>query len=202
MQGLLLGIAALVLVCVSRNNFFLSTLLFVFGGMLGQVGYSEETGDTVMTLGFDLLHSGIPTLAVLTSLFVVPVLLKSYRKRPGTFNFPGVSFAGYKKVFYKMKNHTSTLMRSSFLGSLGGLMPGMSFGFSSLLAYITEKSLRKKQKLYRQGDFPSLIASESANNAGVFTQLIPLLFLGIPNHHAEPHALGKFRPPFSILKIF
>ena len=59
-------------------------------------------------------------------------------------------------------------------------MPGMSFGFSSLLAYITEKSLRKKQKLYKQGDFPSLIASESANNAGVFTQLVPLLFLGIP----------------------
>ncbi len=180
MQGVLLGIASLVLVYVSRNKILLSTLLFVFGGLLGQVGYSEETGRSVMTLGFDLLHSGIPTLAVLVSLFVVPVLLKSYRKQPGSFSFPGVSFDGYKKVFGKMRNYTSTLIRSSFLGSVGGLMPGMSFGFSSLLAYITEKSLRKKQKLYKQGDFPSLIASESANNAGVFTQLVPLLFLGIP----------------------
>ncbi len=180
MQSLLLGIASLVLVYVSRNKLWLSVLLFVFGGVLGQVGYREETGTAFMTMGIDSIYSGLPTLSVLVSLFVVPVLINSYLKQPGSFDFPGVTFKGYINTLKSIKGYWKTLLRSSALGSIGGLMPGMSFGFSSLLAYITEKSLRVSRKQYKQGDMHSLIACESANNAGVFTQLVPLLFLGIP----------------------
>lgn len=180
MQSVLLGVASLVLVMISRNNKMFSIVLFCIGGVLGQVGFSEESGTAFGTLGTDLLFSGVPTLAVLTSLYVVPVLLKAYKAQSGSFDFPGVTFAGYKKAFLSMMKYYRTLIRSSFLGSLGGLVPGMSFGFSSLLAYVTEKSIRKAKGLYKVGDTHSLIACESANNAGVFTQLVPLLFLGIP----------------------
>lgn len=180
MQGILLAVASLVLVCVSRNSLWISILLFLLGGILGRVGYHTETGGAFMTLGLDGLYSGIPTMAVLVSLFVVPVLLKSYLKQPGSFEFPGVTFKGYVHTLKRLKTYWSTLTRSCFLGSLGGLMPGMSFGFSSLLSYVTEKFLRRRKGIYKTGDMHSLIACESANNAGVFTQLIPLLFLGIP----------------------
>tara|TARA_Y100001972_G_scaffold50530_1_gene62027 strand:- start:2459 stop:3787 length:1329 start_codon:yes stop_codon:yes gene_type:complete len=180
MQSILLGLASLVLIYISRNKLLLSIIMFAVGGILGQVGYREETGQAFMTFGIDKLYSGLPTLAVLVSLFVVPVLIKSYMKHPGSFDFPGVTFKGYIQVVKGLKSYWKTLIRSSFLGSLGGLMPGMSFGFSSLLAYTTEKALRKSKNQYKIGDMNSLVACESANNAGVFTQLIPLLFLGIP----------------------
>lgn len=180
LQSILLGTAVVILIFVSRNNILISTLLFVAGGMLGQVGYSEERGSSFLTFDIDMLYSGLPILPILVSLFVIPVLLKSYLKKQGTFNFPGVTFKGYWNTLKKMKKYTATLIRSSVLGSIGGFVPGMSFGFSSLLAYVVERWIRVKKKLYKQGDFPCLIACESANNAGVFTQLVPLLFLGIP----------------------
>ena len=71
-------------------------------------------------------------------------------------------------------------MRSGLLGSIGGFVPGLTFGFSSILAYTSERWLRRKRNTYKPGDMNCLIAAESANNAGAFTQLIPLLFLGIP----------------------
>lgn len=179
-QAALLGMACLVLVGLARNRVLVNALFFLVGGVLGQVGYSEERGNSFMTFDMDILYSGLPTMSVLVSLFVIPVLLNSYKKLPGSFDFPGVDFKGYKNTVLGIKRFWSTLFRSSVLGSFGGLMPGMSFGFSSILAYISEKAIRQNKKVYRQGDMHSLIACESANNAGVFTQLVPLLFLGIP----------------------
>ena len=213
-QSVLLGTASLVLVYISRNKLWLSVLMFVLGGVLGQVGYREETGDAFMTFGTHSIYSGLPTLAVLVSLFVVPVLLKSYMKHPGSFDFPGVTFKGYVQVIKGIKSYWITLLRSSFLGSLGGLMPGMSFGFSSLLAYITEKAIRRSKKQYKTGDMHSLVACESANNAGVFTQLVPLLFLGIPITASEaliynlletrglPVDIAWFKSTFNQILIF
>jgi len=213
-QSVLLGTASLVLVYISRNKLWLSVLMFVLGGVLGQVGYREETGDAFMTFGIHSIYSGLPTLAVLVSLFVVPVLLKSYMKHPGSFDFPGVTFKGYVQVIKGIKSYWITLLRSSFLGSLGGLMPGMSFGFSSLLAYITEKAIRRSKKQYKTGDMHSLVACESANNAGVFTQLVPLLFLGIPITASEaliynlletrglPVDIAWFKSTFNQILIF
>ena len=213
-QSVLLGTASLVLVYISRNKLWLSVLMFVLGGVLGQVGYREETGDAFMTFGIHSIYSGLPTLAVLVSLFVVPVLLKSYMKHPGSFDFPGVTFKGYVQVIKGIKSYWITLLRSSFLGSLGGLMPGMSFGFSSLLAYITEKAIRRSKKQYKTGDMHSLVACESANNAGVFTQLVPFLFLGIPITASEaliynlletrglPVDIAWFKSTFNQILIF
>jgi len=214
MQSVLLGVASLVLIMVSRNNKMLSVLLFCIGGVLGQVGFSEESGQAFGTLGTELLFSGVPTLAVLTSLYVVPVLIKANKAQSGSFNFSGVTFAGYKKAFVSMVKYYRTLIRSSVLGSLGGLVPGMSFGFSSLLAYVSEKSIRKAKGLYKVGDMRSLIACESANNAGVFTQLVPLLFLGIPITASEaliynilemrglPVDVAWFQQTFTIVIVF
>ena len=109
--------------------------------------------------------------------FVLPMLLKT---KVGTFNFPGVSIAGYIKSIKQMKKYFATLVRSGLLGSAGGFVPGLTFGFSSILAYTSERWLRRKRNTYKPGDMNCLIAAESANNAGAFTQLIPLLFLGIP----------------------
>jgi TctA family transporter len=56
----------------------------------------------------------------------------------------------------------------------------MSYGMSSILGYTVERLLQQRRGKYKQGNMECLIASEGANNAGTFTQLVPLLFLGIP----------------------
>ena len=169
--------------------------------MLAHVGFSEESGKAFLTFDSEILYSGIPMLPVLTMLFVMPMLATSYLKKNTNFRFEGVTFDGYIKNIKRLRNYFPTLMRSSVLGSVGGFVPGMSYGFSSVLAYVTERWLRRKNKTYKLGDTNCLIASESANNAGAFTQLVPLLFLGIPITASEAliyHILEARNLPVSI----
>ena len=200
-QSILLTFAALVLLMVSRNKLLLNIILFAVGSFLAHVGFSEERGTAFFTFDMDILYSGIPMLPVLSILFVLPMLTTSYLKTSTAFNFPGVTFDGYVRNTKRLKNYFPTLLRSSFLGSVGGFVPGMSYGFSSVLAYVSERWLRKRNKQYKLGDTNCLIASESANNAGAFTQLVPLLFLGIPITASEAliyHVLEARNLPVSV----
>ncbi len=64
------------------------------------------------------------------------------------------------------------------LGFLGGFCPGMTHAFSSQLAYNTEKLVSKDS-------LKSVISSETANNAGAFSAILPLIILGIPISSSE-----------------
>ena len=200
-QSILLTFAAIILLMVSRNKILMNLFLFGIGSFLAHIGFSEEKGEAFFTFNFDTLYSGIPMLPVLSMLFVLPMLITSYLQNKKPFNFPGVTFDGYFKNVKRLKTYMSTLARSSFLGSVGGFVPGMSYGFSSILAYVSERWLRIRSKQYKLGDTNCLIASESANNAGAFTQLVPLLFLGIPITASEAliyHVLEARNLPVSI----
>ena len=176
-QILMFSFAVFVILMVSRNKILINLLLFGIGSVLAHVGFNDSTYTEFGTFGLDLLYSGIPILPVMAMCFVLPMLL---RKSVGTFQFPGVSLDGYLQSLKNIKQYFGTLIRSGLLGSIGGFVPGLTYGFSSILAYTSERWLRRRKKSYKPGDMNCLIAAESANNAGAFTQLIPLLFLGIP----------------------
>tara|TARA_B100000212_G_scaffold267024_2_gene206474 strand:- start:916 stop:1836 length:921 start_codon:yes stop_codon:yes gene_type:complete len=190
--------AVFVILMVSRNKILINLLLFGIGSVLAHVGFNDSTYTEFGTFGLDLLYSGIPILPVMAMCFVLPMLL---RKSVGTFQFPGVSLDGYLQSLKNIKQYFGTLIRSGLLGSIGGFVPGLTYGFSSILAYTSERWLRRRKKSYKPGDMNCLIAAESANNAGAFTQLIPLLFLGIPITASEVmiyHVLEARNLPVSI----
>ena len=200
-QAGLLTFATFILLLVSRNKFTTNLVFFVIGSVLAHIGFSEESGKAFLTFKSEILYSGIPMLPVLSMLFVMPMLATSYLNKNTHFKFDGVTFDGYISNIKRIKKYLATLIRSSALGSVGGFVPGMSYGFSSVLAYVTERWLRRKNKKYKLGDTNCLIASESANNAGAFTQLVPLLFLGIPITASEAliyHILEARNLPVSI----
>ena len=197
-QILMFSFAVFVILMVSRNKILINLLLFGIGSVLAHVGFNDSTYTEFGTFGLDLLYSGIPILPVMAMCFVLPMLL---RKSVGTFEFPGVSLDGYLQSLKNIKQYFGTLIRSGLLGSIGGFVPGLTYGFSSILAYTSERWLRRKKKSYKPGDMNCLIAAESANNAGAFTQLIPLLFLGIPITASEVmiyHVLEARNLPVSI----
>ena len=123
-----------------------SFLLWCVGNLIAMVGYHDFFGGwDFMTFGITALHSGIDLLPVLIALFVVPVFAKAWNKG-GKIEFEGVSVSGYieatRTMFAKMK---ITLARSSVIGALAGFVPGISWGLSTKLAYITELVSRKKK---------------------------------------------------------
>ena len=179
-QSLFFGIATVAVCMVSKNNMIVNILLFCFGITLAKVGWHEDQGKMMYTMGLEVLETGLPMLSVLTSLFVVPMLATSYLKNKKSIQFKTMTFSGYLESFKQIWKYKFTLLRSSLLGSIGGFVPGLAYAFSSMLSYSVERWIRVRKKIYKKGDINCLIASESANNAGAFTQMVPLLFLGIP----------------------
>jgi len=169
------------LIVVSNNNIFINVLLFLSGIALGLIGYDVTSGNQILTFNLPMLFDGLPVMCVVISILVFPTLLNSYFKQSDIVKWPYLNTSLYKKIFIKLiKTKKLSVLRSGMIGSIGGFIPGLSYTASSLLAYSTEKAIQIKNKTYRRGNINCLIASEGSNNAGAVTQLVPLLFLGIP----------------------
>lgn len=181
-QVFLLSIACITIIIFSGNKIWISFLFWMAGNLLAMVGYHDFYGGwDFATFGINSLYAGIDLLPVMISLFVVPVFAKAWNNS-GKIEFDGVTISGYvsaaRTMLTKMK---STLARSSVIGALAGFVPGVSWGLSTKLAYITELMLRKRKGIYNEkGDVNCLVAAETSNNAGVYTSMVPMIFAGIP----------------------
>jgi len=157
------------------NRYWVNVLLIMAGFGLGLIGYEKVTMTKIMTFDSHLLYQGLPMVVVVIVLLGIPEVLKNYNTKVNykTFDFkPGkVSFKWISNSWY------------SVLGFIGGLAPGLTTTMSSQLAWIDAKSRNKTP-------VETIVASETANNAGAFSQLIPLLLLGIPLIGSEALVLG------------
>jgi putative tricarboxylic transport membrane protein len=162
---------------ILSGNIIKNTLMCLFAYFLGAIGtHSYLHEGTFMTFGNADLTTGIPMFPVVLALFVVPQLYQASSIGKHTQKVAQDSF----RVSVHFKNfirHWSSALRGTVLGFFAGMCPGLSTTLSSTLSYAVEKKLEKG---YQQGSMKCLIASETANNSGSFSMLIPLLIFGIP----------------------
>jgi putative tricarboxylic transport membrane protein len=185
-QFILLSVVCLFLLIKSKNKIIHNCLLFTFGWILSRPGDPSYVGGLVWEhwLPYDLfpgLQGGLPLFPVIVSLFVVPILANNWNPK---IDMKDITAISDNKILVHIKEYwkyiTSSL-RGTLVGSIAGLVPHLTTILASNLAYVWEKSLRIRSKKYnKDGDLPSLISAETANNSAAFTQLMPLLLLGIP----------------------
>ncbi len=152
----------------------------VLGMLAGSVGWDSITGQERLDFGFERMQSGFDMLAVLVGVFAVGQLFYEILY-PKTIDTHDLNPAG--KVSMRMKEfikHWAGLLRSSVIGTIVGILPGVGGSIGSIVAYTTEKSLSKTPEKYGTGYEGGIVASESANNATVGGALIPLITMGIP----------------------
>ena len=180
-QVVMLVIASITIVAFSQNRFVISLFLFAVGNALAFVGYHEQYAIDFGTFGLTELRTGIPLLPVMIALFVFPIFVKNWNTYQ-TLEFKGVSIDGYVQSFKNLWPLRATLLRSSIIGSVAGFIPGISWTLSTLLSYNYERIVQIRKGTYDdvKGNLPSLVAAESANNAGIYTAMIPMLFVGVP----------------------
>lgn len=80
-------------------------------------------------------------------------------------------------------------IRSGFLGTVIGILPGSGATASSFLCYAVQKLFKSEEKL-GEGAIEGVAASEAANNAAVGGAFAPLLSLGIPGSASTAVMLG------------
>lgn len=173
---LTLLLVAVYMICkTSSNHWLLSTALLAAGVLISQVGWNNITNSGFLTFGYMDLYQGIPAELVLLMLFALPQLHQLTQTSSRStridiaWSWPALNYV--------------RLSWYSLLGFVGGLMPGLTTVFSSQLAY-GYASGRTQDPRER------IIASETANNSGAVTQIIPLLVLGLPLVPSEAFTLS------------
>ena len=162
---------------ILSGNIIKNMLMCAFAYLLGSIGtHSYHHEGTFLTFGNADLTTGIPMFPVVLALFIIPQLYQAYKIR-NTNNAVDQYKFDVSLHFKNFLKYWKSSIRGTVLGFFGGLVPGLSTTLSSTLSYTVEKKLDKD---YRPGSMKCLIASETANNSGSFSMLIPLLILGIP----------------------
>lgn len=171
----------LVLLLVTTNRkWYISLILMILGYILGRIGNSQVTyGDSFLTFGNPDLTTGLPLFPVLIALFAVPEILKPVKKYAMNDNSKQIlKIKDHFLIFFKNKG---SVLRGTIIGFFAGLVPGLAHILSANLSYSIEKAFRKIKGIYKEdGDLGSLVSSETANNTGAFSALLPLIILGIP----------------------
>jgi putative tricarboxylic transport membrane protein len=174
----LFGIATVAI--ASKGSFIKGLIAGGAGVLLSLVGYSLVFGDLRFTLGSEYLWDGFALVPVIIGLFAVSELI-NYALRGGTIAhreapISGRSFEGIKEVFHQKIN----LLRSSFIGTVIGIIPGIGGATANFIAYIEAKRRSNHPESFGAGNPEGVVATESANNAKDGGALLPTLGLGIP----------------------
>ena len=87
---------------------------------------------------------------------------------------------GILQSFREVRSHGGTILRSSLLGTLIGILPGAGGSIASITAYGVAKRISPRSAEFGTGNPEGIVAGESSNNASVGGALVPMLTMGIP----------------------
>ncbi len=181
-----------VVVRVAGANLFKGLLVGGIGIFLTTWGLDELNGAERYTFGTYHLYEGIPLVPFLVGLFAVSEVLIGAERALQKIDFDQTSLTVKlpgMKILSRLKGN---LMRSSFIGTVIGIIPGEGAAVAAFFAYSEEKRRSREPEKFGTGVPDGVVAPETANNATVGGALIPTLTLGVPGSPAAAVLLGAF----------
>ena len=167
----------------------------IMGGLIGlflaTVGIDAMTGTIRFTLDTTYLLGGVSFIPILIGVFAFAQVLGSieeYYHNERSEQHMVIdrllpSMADVKRVF-------TTLVRSSFIGTFIGCVPGTGGDIASFVSYDQAKRWSKHGSNFGNGEPEGICASEAGNNAVSGGAFIPVLTLGIPGDGATAIMMG------------
>ncbi len=188
-------ILALAMVCVLLQGNMLKGFISLGIGLLAKcVGMSPLDGIAFrFNFGSTNLQSGFALIAVIIGVFALPEIMDNASRIDQKLTAGKVE----KKWFHMLDvrsiiRHFPNMLRSSIIGTVIGILPGLGGGPAGMLAYATSKKVSKTPEEFGKGCEDGVIASESANNATTGGALIPMLSLAVPGDTTTAIILGAF----------
>lgn len=203
----------IILSFASPENFFLSLVGIAFiavlssgspvkgliAGALGifmsMFGYSPTDGVPRFWLGIDYMLDGFRLVPLAMGLFAVPeilALMTSGKTIAHGAAMEPISFRQGVNGALAVFRHLGVFFRSSAIGSVIGIMPGVGASTATFVAYAAAKQTSANPESFGTGRIEGVIAPESASNAKEGGALVPTLALGIPGSAAMALMLGAF----------
>jgi len=153
------------------------------GLMIGMIGVAPQTGVQRWTFDQLYLSDGIPLIPIALGVFAIPELVDMTLGGGGTKIAANAQITGTSTKWRGVKDvfeHWWLLVRSSFIGSWIGILPGIGSGSAIWLAYGHAVQSSKDKDSFGKGDVRGVIAPEAANNASDAGDWCLTLAFGIP----------------------
>lgn len=171
---LVIMIVGLLVCATTKNSWWINMLLIAIAIVFSHVGISVNDTIPYINFGLPWLANGIPYIALAAAMISVKEVMFADLSENST-----IEYRARKSIEFVIgaARYKWSMIRGSLVGALGGLVPGVTTIASSHYAYSTEKLINKNKDA---AGMHSLVGSESANNSGAITSLLPLLVFGVP----------------------
>jgi len=192
-ETLMLILFGLIAVAFASKEHILKGL--VAGGigiLISLLGYCGVFGCLRFTHGSEYLWDGIQLVPFFIGLFALSELMimatKGGKIAKKVTQPSGSVRDGIKEVF----RHPVTFFRSSALGTLIGIIPGIGGSVATFVAYSVTVQSSDHPETFGSGDVEGVIAPEASNNAKDGGAMVPALAFGIPGNPETAVLLGAF----------
>jgi putative tricarboxylic transport membrane protein len=191
---ILVGITTIV--AASRVNLIKGLSMGGIGMLISFIGYSDTTGVTRYTGGLLFLWDGIGLIPFILGVFAISEVILLVRHgetiakiKPGMLHR---RWANAKDGFKTILQHKLCFLRSSAIGTLVGLVPGIGGAVATLLAYTAEMQSSKHPESFGHGAPEGVLAPEAANNAKDGGALLTTVAFGLPGSAEMVMLLAAF----------
>lgn len=178
-----------IIASISGDSMTKGLLSGFFGLLIATIGIDPIQGYGRFTLGTVNLLDGVAFIPALIGLFAFAEVLNQFEK-----------LIEPKKVSYSLKNLIPTrediktvigiLIKSTFIGTFVGALPGAGGDIASFVCYNEAKRSSKHPEKFGTGIIEGVAAAESGNNSSTGGALIPTLSLGIPGDSVTAVIIG------------
>lgn len=190
MIGLLLG-----------NRPLKGILAGLLGVLISMMSASPVTGQPRVTFGFAELYQEVPFVPVLIGLFAFSQMFAMAIERSLITDASGLKRLDEQRrsaaakgmrgrLAHAVKSardgvgipfrYPRTLLRSSVMGTVIGVVPGAGAAVANFLSYAAAKRASRNPESFGNGNPEGIVASETADNAVTGGTLVPTLTLGVP----------------------
>ena len=173
----LTALAFTMVIGLSGSSLLKGLVMALVGFLITFVGQDPLTAIPRFSFGSVHLLSGINLVPVVVGLYAVGEILSNF----GSSENP--TFQKISRLYptrSELKETSGAMARSGVLGFLLGLLPGVTAGATSFMAYELEKRVSRNRDQFGKGALAGVAAAEGANNAATSGGFVPLFSLGLP----------------------
>jgi putative tricarboxylic transport membrane protein len=174
----LLVLGLTIIVSLAGKSLIKGLLSGLLGLLLAAIGIDTQSGLGRFTFGSSALLGGVEFVAVLVGLFgISEVLINAEQPAAEVFK---IKVKHVLPNFQELRDSVGAIWRSSLVGFLLGLLPGVTPSVTAVMAYDLEKRCSKHPELFGTGRIEGVAAAEGANNAATSGNMVPFFTLGLP----------------------
>lgn len=190
-------VMALIVISSVIGNSVLKGLMSTAAGVLvAMIGIDPISSEPRLTFGSYELSAGVDLIPLLIGMFVVSeVAIQLRNVRAGHVLEPvraSSEASDNRFTLEELRRCGPVMARSSILGAVIGILPGLGSAVACFAAYGEERRRSARPEDWGTGIVEGVAAPEAANNAVSGPSMIPMLALGVPGSTIAAILLGVF----------